>query len=119
MRIIWEKGEWLPPNPGRAPPTVEAYYELNLDAMRLPQGLICEVKLPDGTITEVPGRGLQRPPSSEMDDFEKRYWSSKPVVTHDMATQFVVRRCSDLQTMNSISADFNNLGVERFVFPCP
>lgn len=110
-----ENTEWLPVNPGDAPATVEAYYELQLDAMRLPQGLISKVKLPDGTITDVPGRGLQRPPSFNMDDFERRYWTSKPTLTKEMADQFVdVRRCSDGKPLSPLSLNWNCL-VERFV----
>jgi hypothetical protein len=111
-----ENAEWLQPNPGDAPATVEAYYELQLDAMRLPQGLVSRVRLPDGTITEVPGRGLQRPPSFNMDDFERRYWTSKPTLTKEMATQFVdVRRCSDGKPLDQLSFGLNGLSMERFV----
>jgi len=114
-----EKTDWLPVNPGDAPATVEAYYELQLDAMRLPQGVISKVKLPDGTLTEVPGRGLQRPPSFHMDDFERRYWKSKPTLTKAMADQFVdVRRCSDGKPLSPLSLHWNSL-FERFVLVNP
>ncbi|OAP57320.1 hypothetical protein AYL99_08058 [Fonsecaea erecta] len=94
-----ESEEWLPTKPGRAPPTVEACYEVQLDAMRLPLGVISKVRMPDGTITEVRGRGLQRPPSFEMDDFEKSYWTKKPTVTKEMWDNFVeVRSCGDVSS---------------------
>ncbi|ETI21139.1 hypothetical protein G647_07483 [Cladophialophora carrionii CBS 160.54] len=81
--------DWLPTNPGRAPPTVEACYEVQLDAMRLPIGVVTKVRLPDGTIIEVRGCGLKRPPSFEMDEFEQRYWTTKPKVTKEMFENFV------------------------------
>ncbi|EXJ74930.1 uncharacterized protein A1O5_01626 [Cladophialophora psammophila CBS 110553] len=94
VEISSESEEWLPTKPGRAPPTVEACYELQLDAMRLPPGVTSKVRLPDGSVTEVRGRGLQRPPSFEMDEFEKRYWTKKPIVTKEMWNNFVeVRAC--------------------------
>ncbi|EXJ94358.1 hypothetical protein A1O1_02752 [Capronia coronata CBS 617.96] len=98
-----ESDEWLPTNPGRAPATVEACYELQLDAMRLPKGIISKVRLPDGTITEVRGRGLQRPPSLGMDDFERRYWKSKPVLTKEMTSQFVgIRACDEPSAVEEV-----------------
>ncbi|KEF53037.1 uncharacterized protein A1O9_10945, partial [Exophiala aquamarina CBS 119918] len=110
-----ENTEWLPVNPGDAPATVEAYYELQLDAMRLPQGVVSLVKLPDGTITQVPGRGLQRPPSSNMDDFERRYWTSKPTMTKEMADQFIdVRRSSDGKPLSQLSSSLISLSTEGF-----
>ncbi|KIW99980.1 uncharacterized protein Z518_10908 [Rhinocladiella mackenziei CBS 650.93] len=87
--------EWLPTMPGRAPASIEACYELQLDAMRLPKGFVSRVRLPDGTITEVRGHGLQRPPSVEMDDFERRYWTSKPTLTKEMTAKFVEVRAFD------------------------
>lgn len=118
--LLSESAEWLPTNPGRAPPTVEASYELQLDAMRLPHGLISKIKLPDGTITEVRGRGLQRPPSFEMDDFEKRYWTTKPVVTKEMTRKFVeVRLCSE-DALSEQLAEYIDLDcLARFVSRTP
>lgn len=111
-----ETVEWLPTNPGNAPASVEAYYELQLDAMRLPQGVVSKVRLPDGTYHEVPGRGLQRPPSFNMDDFERRYWTSKPVVTKEMAKQFVdVQHLSNNQGLDQLSFGLNGLSMERCV----
>lgn len=108
--------EWLPPNPGRAPASVEAYYERQLDAMRLPQGLIADIELPDGTITRVPGRGLQRPPSFEMDEFESRYWTNQPVLTADVTKKFVrlqhIRHVQSSDLANS-TVSFSNLSFDR------
>lgn len=114
-----ESGEWLPTKPGRAPPSVEACYEVQLDAMRLPRGVISKVRMPDGTITEVRGRSLQRPPSFEMDDFERQYWTKKPTVTKEMASTFVeMRACSEDGSPDRMVdyLDFNRLGMERFAF---
>ncbi|OAL28825.1 hypothetical protein AYO22_02690 [Fonsecaea multimorphosa] len=97
--ICSESEEWLPTKPGRAPPTVEHCYELQLDAMRLPSGVTSKVRMPDGTITEVRGRGLQRPPSFEMDDFEKRYWTKKPTVTKEMWKFVEGRPCGDVSSI--------------------
>ena len=83
------ESEWLPTKPGRAPANVEACYEVQLDAMRLPHGLITSVRLPDGSITEVPGCSLKRPPSFEMDAFEQNYWTTKPALSRDMFDNFV------------------------------
>lgn len=113
-----DRAESLPSNPGRAPATVEAYYETQLDAMRLPQGIIADVKLPDGTLTEVPGRGLQRPPSFEMDEFEHRYWTSRPVLTPEMMGKFVnIRRTTDTQVsdLTSSAVALNDLSFDRQV----
>ena len=90
--------EWLPTQPGRAPPKVEACYEVQLDAMRLPKGFITKVMLPGGTITEVRSQGLRRPPSFEMDEFERRYWTSKPELTDDITANFLEVRlaCEDV-----------------------
>jgi hypothetical protein len=116
-----ETVEWLPVKPGNAPASVEAYYELQLDAMRLPQGVVSKVRLPDGTYHEVPGRGLQRPPSFNMDDFERRYWTSKPVVTKEMSDQFVhVERSAEGKAFDQMSLSFGMKGLsmeERFVAP--
>ena len=108
----------MPTNPGRAPAEVEACYARQLDAMRLPEGIISKVSLPDGTITEVPGRGLQRPPSFEMDDFEKSYWKANPVVTKEMTSKFVDVRVSSEDGSPRRIVDylgFNRLSVARFV----
>ncbi|EXJ84659.1 hypothetical protein A1O3_05329 [Capronia epimyces CBS 606.96] len=113
-----QNGEWLPTKPGRAPATVEACYELQLDAMRLPKGIISKVRLPDGTITEVRGQGLKRPPSLGMDDFERRYWRSKPVLTKEMASRFIeVRSCGEGPAADNVldHLDFNRFNVERLV----
>lgn len=108
--------EWLPIKPGRAPPTVEASYELQLDAMRLPTGMIAKIRLPDGIITDVRGCSLKRPPSFEMDEFEQRYWTTKPTLTQEMLDSFLeVRRCDDKDASLEIQA----LGLERFVLPTP
>ena len=108
--------DWLPVKPGNAPATVEAYYELQLDAMRLPQGVVSKVRLPDGTYHEVPGRGLQRPPSFNMDDFERRYWTSKPVVTKEMADQFVhVERSAEGKAFDQMASGMKGISIERFV----
>ncbi|KIV87231.1 hypothetical protein PV11_02789 [Exophiala sideris] len=90
--------EWLPTQPGRAPPKVEACYEVQLDAMRLPKGFITTVRLPGGTVTEVRGQGLRRPPSFEMDEFERHYWTSKPELTDDITANFLEVRlaCEDV-----------------------
>ncbi|OQU94586.1 hypothetical protein CLAIMM_00921 isoform 2 [Cladophialophora immunda] len=115
LEIGSESEEWLPTKPGRAPPTVEACYEVQLDAMRLPPGVTSKVRMPDGTITEVRGRGLQRPPSFEMDDFEKRYWTKKPIVTKEMWKNFVeVRACGDVSSIVD-NLEFKAFGMERFV----
>lgn len=117
-----ETGEWLPTKPGRAPPNIEACYEMQLDAMRLPKGVISKLRLPDGTITEVRGQGLQRPPSLEMDDFERRYWKSKPVLTKEMTSQFIyVRACDKGIAADSVLdyLDANVFTVERSVHPLP
>ncbi|KAI1610729.1 hypothetical protein EDD36DRAFT_420762 [Exophiala viscosa] len=87
--------EWLPTQLGRAPPKVEACYEVQLDAMRLPKRFITTVRLPGGTITEVRGQGLRRPPSFEMDEFERHYWTSKPELTDDITANFLDVRLAD------------------------
>ena len=113
-----DSGEWLPTNPGRAPPDVEACYEVQLDAMRLQPGLTTKVRMPDGTITEVRGHGLQRPPSFEMDVFEQRYWTSKPTVTAEMFDNFVeVRESGGNKALVSIADILANqaLNLERSV----
>ncbi|KAJ9501501.1 hypothetical protein H2202_003295 [Exophiala xenobiotica] len=97
-----DKGEWLPPQPGRAPPTVEAFYEVQLDAMRLPKGTTTKVRLPDGSISEIAGQGLRRPPSFDMDEFERRYWTEKPELSSEMAANFV-----------DITANADNICADR------
>lgn len=109
-------GEWLPTQPGRAPASVEACYESQLDAMRLPKGFITKVQLPDGTVTEVRGQGLRRPPSFEMDDFERRYWTNKPELTEQITANFLeVRLAVDEVPANPMDkyADFNRTKGER------
>ncbi|KIW82209.1 hypothetical protein Z517_05236 [Fonsecaea pedrosoi CBS 271.37] len=110
--ICSDSEEWLPTKPGRAPPTVEACYEVQLDAMRLPLGVISKVRMPDGTITEIRGRGLQRPPSFEMDEFEKRYWTKKPTVTREMWDNFVEVRASGEASSLVDILEFKALGLE-------
>jgi hypothetical protein len=115
--------EWLPPNPGPVPESVQACYELELDAMRLPTGLITKVRLPDGTITEIRGCSLKRPPSIEMDedDFQRRYWNTKPILTPDIFDNFVeIRSAAGEKEAGSIAAflEIQAMARERFVFPC-
>jgi hypothetical protein len=108
--------DWLPTNPGRAPPTVEACYEVQLNAMRLPKGLVTKVRMPDGTITEVRGCGLKRPPSFEMDEFEQRYWTTKPNVTKEMFENFVEVRADDgNNTPANVANYLEFIGLERYV----
>ena len=113
------ENEWLPTKPGRAPATVEACYERQLDAMRLPPGVISKVRLPDGTITEVRGCGLKRPSSFENDEFERRYWTTKPKLYPEMFEDFVeVRDCrGNSKDAGSIVGYLNTKddNVERFV----
>ena len=77
-----------------------------------------KIQLPDGTITEVQSRGLKRPPSFEMDEFEQRYWTTKPILTKEMIDNFVeVRDCHDNSLLASIAEylEPTALGLERFV----
>ncbi|EXJ55580.1 hypothetical protein A1O7_08508 [Cladophialophora yegresii CBS 114405] len=105
--------DWLPAHPGRAPPTVEACYEVQLDAMRLPTGVVTKVRMPDGTITEVRGCGLKRPPSFEMDEFEQRYWTTKPQVTKEMFENFVeVRADGGNNASANIASYLEFMGLE-------
>ncbi|KIV93852.1 hypothetical protein PV10_05036 [Exophiala mesophila] len=110
-----DNAEWLRPNPGRAPPLVEAYYERQLDAMRLPEGWVADIELPDGNVTRVPGRNLQRPPSFEMDEFESQYWTKRPVLTKDVTKRFV--RLHDMRHVQSSdmahsTVSFSNLSFD-------
>ncbi|KIW11910.1 hypothetical protein PV08_09183 [Exophiala spinifera] len=81
--------EWLPTKTEDAPSTVEAFYEVQLDAMRLPVGFTTTVRLPDGSTSVIAGQGLRRPPSGKMDDFERGYWTKKPELSSNMAANFV------------------------------
>lgn len=110
--------EWMPTNPGRAPPHIEAMYEVQLDAMRLPIGFIAKVRMPDGTIDEIEGCGLRRPASFEMDPFERRYWTEKPVLTEEITSKFIeVRACGDGALVNRTEdyANRGRRGEERLV----
>ncbi|KAJ9613423.1 hypothetical protein H2200_003365 [Cladophialophora chaetospira] len=117
------ESEWLPIQPGRAPPTVEACYEVQLDAMRLPSGTVAKVRMPDGIVTEVRGCGLKRPRSFDMDEFLHRYWTSKPSLTKEMFDNFVeIRPCggnaepvsvADYLDMEALSLDSNNFQMEN------
>ena len=111
------ENDWAPTNPGRAPPTVEACYEVQLDAMRLPAGTLTKVRLPDGTITEVRGCGLKRPASFDLDEFEHRYWTAKPEVTEEMYDNFIeVRNCDDHDEPTGVAAHLEKaLSLNRFV----
>lgn len=114
----FDENDWVPTNPGRAPPTVEACYEVQLDAMRLPAGTMTKIRLPDGTITEVRGCGLKRPPSFELDEFEHRYWTAKPTLTQEMFNNFIELRHSDGDTEPPSIADqldLKALSLNRFV----
>ena len=114
------ESEWLPTKPGRAPATVEACYEVQLNAMRLPAGLVSKVRLPDGTITEVRGCGLKRPSSRDMDEFEQHYWNAKPELTEDIFENIVEVRGygADGDTANLIDQlDINSLNLEGSVYP--
>ncbi|KAK6381458.1 uncharacterized protein PV06_05012 [Exophiala oligosperma] len=83
------KSEWVPKKPESGPSTVEAFSEVQLDAMRLPVGFTTTVRLPDGSTSVIAGQGLQRPPSVKMDEFERGYWTKKPELSSDMAANFV------------------------------
>jgi hypothetical protein len=109
--------EWLPTQRGRAPATVEASYELQLDAMRLPTGFVSTIRLPDGTEIEVPGRGLRRPPSFEMDDFERQYWTKKPILTKEMTAQFEVRHIDEEEPEDGMMLHhkISTLSLNRYV----
>ena len=66
---------------GQAPAEVEATYERQLDALRRARGIVTSVVQADGSTMEVEGQDLQRPPSANMTEFERDYWSRKPMVT--------------------------------------
>jgi hypothetical protein len=117
-----ESVEWMPAMPGRAPPEVEAGYEVQLDAMRLPEGFVSKVRLPSGLITEVKGHGLRRPPSFEMDEFERRYWTTKPTLTKEMKSTIVELRAHGEPVCPSVLDEFlgcGQLSQDRFVLCLP
>ena len=53
--------KWIDSKPGRAPKDVEEFYEMHLDAMRLPKGVIVKCSMPGGGSINIPGSDLQRP----------------------------------------------------------
>lgn len=79
---------------GRAPPHVEAAYELQLDALRQPRGVMTVLHMPDGTSMTVEGQDLQRPPTSGMSEFERQYWSRK---------QYIIRQSVPSDSSGSVS----------------
>lgn len=95
--------EWLPNKSEGVPTTVEAFYEVQLDAMRLPVGFTTTVRLPDGSTSVIAGQGLRRPPSVKMDEFERGYWTKKPDLSSEMAANFV-----------NITADAGASHVDRY-----
>ncbi|RMZ76930.1 hypothetical protein DV737_g4607, partial [Chaetothyriales sp. CBS 132003] len=76
---------------GRPPEDVEAIYELQLDAMRLPEGVNVVITLSNGARVSVPGSRLGRPRSSQMSGFERQYWSRKPKFTTEMLEKLKAR----------------------------
>ncbi|RMD43612.1 hypothetical protein DV735_g1560, partial [Chaetothyriales sp. CBS 134920] len=75
----------------RQPEDVEAIYELQLDAMRLPEGVNVLIPLSNGARVSVPGSSLGKPQSSQMSDFEREYWSRKPKFTTMMLEKLKAR----------------------------
>jgi hypothetical protein len=75
---------WTDINPGPVPPHIEELYDIHLDALRLPEGVVTSVEISDGRWMEVVGVNLKCPLESVMTDFEERYWRRKPTFTRDM-----------------------------------
>ncbi|RMZ88742.1 hypothetical protein DV736_g4034, partial [Chaetothyriales sp. CBS 134916] len=73
------------------PEDVETIYELQLDAMRLPEGVNVLITLSNGAHVSVPGSRLGRPQSSQMSDFERQYWGRKPKYTTEMLERLKAR----------------------------
>ena len=79
-----ETTKWLDTKVGPAPKEVEEFYDIHLDAMRLPTGVVTNCPMVGGGQIDIPGSGLQRPQSTQMGDFEKQYWQRKPFLTKAM-----------------------------------
>ena len=87
----FDQTEWMEMQTGETPAKVEAIYELQLDAMRLPEGANVLIPLSEGTVVSVPGSKLGRPLVSLMSDFEKEYWDRKPTYTIEMLENLKAR----------------------------
>jgi hypothetical protein len=72
----WAKGK-----PETLPLELQGMTEMYYDALRLPEGTITIFNLDNGARFEVRGVDMQAPDNNDMDEAEREYWTSKPVMT--------------------------------------
>ena len=99
-----ETTKWLDTNVGHAPKEVEDYYDLHLDAMRLPTGVVTRCPMVGGGKINIPGSGLQRPQSSQTGDWEKQYWQQKPVFTRAMLAN--LKKKAEISQLELVGDEF-------------
>ncbi len=69
---------------GAASARMHELWDIELDALRLPEGTRTRLQVFNGQWLDVVGVNLQCPPGSKMTEFETRYWADKPVFTKEM-----------------------------------
>ena len=99
-----ETTEWLDTKVGPAPKEVEDYYDIHLDAMRLPAGVVTKCPMVGGDKINIPGSRLQRPQSAKMGDWEKEYWQQKPVFTRAMLAN--LKKKADISHLELVGGEF-------------
>ena len=80
-------------------------WDIELDALRLPEGTLTQLEVSNGQWLDIVGVNLQCSPGSKMTDFESKYWASKPVFTKDMLHR--LRRVATIENIEQI--DVNRL----------
>ena len=96
--------QWLDTKAGPAPKEVEDFYDIHLDAMRLPTGVVTKCPMVGSGQIDIPGSGLQRPHSTQMGDWEKQYWQRKPVFTKAMLAN--LKKKADISHLELASYEF-------------
>ena len=99
-----ETTKWLDTKVGPAPKEVEDFYDIHLDAMRLPTGVVTKCPMVGSGQINIPGSGLQRPQSTQMGDWEKQYWERKPVFTKAMLAN--LKKKADISHLELVSYEF-------------
>jgi len=99
-----ETTKWLDTKVGPAPKEVEDFYDIHLDAMRLPTGVVTKCPMVGSGQINIPGSGLQRPQSTQMGDWEKQYWQRKPVFTKAMLAN--LKKKADISHLELVSYEF-------------
>ena len=79
-------------------------WDIELDALRLPEGTVTRVDIENGHWLDVVGVNLQCPPGAKMNEFETKYWAKKPTFTMAMLDR--LKRVAKIQDIEKLDEEY-------------